>query len=125
MQKIILFYELVGKRKPNLKAIAGKLKRVGFERINAGGRLIAMAKGDRLIIIDYKGKIVGAARSDSELNADKTKKNMDNMIRKLPHSLGVRDVGVDAAPAVINADFERIINDFFNDFVSRTRSASR
>ncbi len=111
MRKMVLFYELVGKRKPNLKAIAGKLKRVGFERVNASGRLIAMAKGDRLIIIDYKGRIAGAARCE-EKDKDRIRKNMDNMIRKLPHSLGVRDVDVDSMQDPGNADFERIINDF-------------
>ncbi len=112
MRKIVLFYTLIGKRKPNLKAISGKLKRVGFERVNAGGRLVAMAKDDRLIIIDYKGRIAGAARCDDR-DAGRVRKNMDNMISNLPHSLGVRDVGVAAAPDIGNADFERIINDFF------------
>jgi len=115
MQKIILFYKLVGKRKPNLRAISGKLKHVGFERVNAGGRLIAMTKDGRLIIIDYKGRIAGAARSEDGPDADRTRKNMNNMISKLPRSLGVRDVDVVATPAMANADFERIINEFFRD----------
>ncbi len=114
MRRIVLFYTLVGKRKPNLKAIAGKLKHVGFERVSAGGRLIAMVKDERLIIIDYKGRVAGAARCDDR-DAEKTRKNMDNMISKLPHSLGVRDVDVAVSQDAGNPDFERIINEFFRD----------
>jgi hypothetical protein len=110
MQKIVLFYMLVGKRRPNLKAISGKLKRAGFERLNAGGRLIALEKDGRLIIIDHRGRIAAAALSDEP---EKTRKNMSNMISKLPHSLGVKDVDVIAVQDMSDAEFERIINEFF------------